>query len=154
MLGIERSATEQQVKEAYFRLAKRFHPDAHHDATLSDLRDQLEAVFIRLGEAYETFEEPPRARRVRGAAGARPHACRGQRAPRVRRRSPSRPATWRPSAEAEDARAQGGLEHFEKGQTFDAIQLLEPAIERLAASTTKSPASCSSAPGCCWRRRT
>jgi len=58
VLGIEREATESQVKEAYFRMAKRFHPDVHHDEALDDLRDKLEAVFIRLGEAYEVLRNP------------------------------------------------------------------------------------------------
>jgi tetratricopeptide (TPR) repeat protein len=53
VLEIPRDASEAQVKEAYFRMAKRFHPDVHHDPALHDLRDKLEAVFIRLGEAYE-----------------------------------------------------------------------------------------------------
>jgi tetratricopeptide (TPR) repeat protein len=55
LLGIARDASDAQVKEAYFRMAKRFHPDAHHDLALHDLRDKLEAVFIRLGEAYEVL---------------------------------------------------------------------------------------------------
>jgi len=55
MLGLQRDANDSQIKEAYFRMAKRFHPDVHHDAALSDLRDKLEAVFIRLGEAYEVL---------------------------------------------------------------------------------------------------
>jgi hypothetical protein len=55
MLGVPRDANDSQIKEAYFRMAKRFHPDVHHDAALSDLRDKLEAVFIRLGEAYEVL---------------------------------------------------------------------------------------------------
>ncbi len=55
---IPRTANETQVKEAYFRLAKRFHPDVHHDAALTDLRDKLEAVFIRLGQAYEVLRNP------------------------------------------------------------------------------------------------
>src|SRR5204863_351488 len=54
-LGIERTATDAQVKEAYFRLARRFHPDTHHDPNMADLRDKLETVFIRLGEAYEVL---------------------------------------------------------------------------------------------------
>ncbi|HET8646536.1 MAG TPA: J domain-containing protein, partial [Vicinamibacteria bacterium] len=58
VLDIPRGATEAQVKEAYFRLAKRFHPDVHHDEALHDLRDKLEAVFIRLGEAYEVLRNP------------------------------------------------------------------------------------------------
>jgi curved DNA-binding protein CbpA len=55
LLGIPRDASDAQVKEAYFRMAKRFHPDVHHDQSLHDLRDKLESVFIRLGEAYEVL---------------------------------------------------------------------------------------------------
>jgi curved DNA-binding protein CbpA len=55
VLGVSRDASDAQVKEAYFRMARRFHPDVHHDAALHDLRDKLEAVFIRLGEAYEVL---------------------------------------------------------------------------------------------------
>src|SRR5262249_22259870 len=55
-LGIATAATEAQVKEAYFKLARRFHPDSHHDPSLADLRNKLEAVFIGLGEAYEVLK--------------------------------------------------------------------------------------------------
>jgi tetratricopeptide (TPR) repeat protein len=58
ILGIPRASNEAQVKDAYFKLARRFHPDTHHDAALADLADQIEAVFIRLGEAYETLKNP------------------------------------------------------------------------------------------------
>ena len=58
VLGVPRDATEAQVREAYFRMAKRFHPDVHHDAALSDLRDKLEEIFTRLGEAYEVLCNP------------------------------------------------------------------------------------------------
>ena len=53
VLGVPSDATEAQVREAYFRLAKRFHPDVHHDPALSDLREQLEQIFGRLNEAYD-----------------------------------------------------------------------------------------------------
>jgi hypothetical protein len=58
LLRIGRDATAAQVREAYFELARRFHPDAHHEPALSDLRDPLEQVFRRLGEAYEVLSEP------------------------------------------------------------------------------------------------
>jgi len=58
VLGLQRNATEAQVKEAYFRLARRFHPDVHHDPALADLRDKIEAIFVRLGEAYEVLRNP------------------------------------------------------------------------------------------------
>jgi len=129
------------VKEAYFRLAKRFHPDAHHDSTLSDLVDQLEAVFIRLGEAYETLRNP----RARGEYEERL----GRQRPRAEAKGaagsgavPVEPEQTRDveaeRKEAEDAVRKAGW-YFEKGQTFDAIKLLEPAIERLAALDDKVP---------------
>jgi curved DNA-binding protein CbpA len=58
ILGISESANDQQVKEAYFRLAKRFHPDVHQDSELEDMKDHLEAVFMRLGSAYEVLRNP------------------------------------------------------------------------------------------------
>jgi curved DNA-binding protein CbpA len=58
VLGISREAGDAEIREAYFRLAKRFHPDAHHDVGLGDLRHELEAVFTELGEAYEVLRSP------------------------------------------------------------------------------------------------
>ncbi len=60
ILGLSRAVNETEVKEAYFRLAKRFHPDVHHGASLGDMRDKLEAVFIKLGQAYDTLRDPKR----------------------------------------------------------------------------------------------
>ena len=54
LLGIPRSATESDVKDAYFQSAKRYHPDVH-DPSVADLKDKLAAILIRLGEAYETL---------------------------------------------------------------------------------------------------
>jgi hypothetical protein len=58
LLGVPREASAAQVRDAYFVLARRFHPDGHHDRALSDLRDPLEEIFVRLAEAYEALCEP------------------------------------------------------------------------------------------------
>jgi tetratricopeptide (TPR) repeat protein len=66
VLGVALDATAAQVKDAYFRLAKRLHPDVHTDPALADLHDKLEAIFIRLGQAYQALKDvkpkpaPPR----------------------------------------------------------------------------------------------
>lgn len=135
ILGIEPGANDAQVKEAYFRLAKRFHPDTHHDPALADLRDQLEAVFIRLGAAYDVLRNP----RTRAGHGAELAA----RAPRVTvlpAQAPTpqvapepEPPPATPSDPAQDARAvQEALRkaqyYFEKDKCWDAIQLLEPVL--------------------------
>lgn len=133
ILGIQPGANDAQVKEAYFRLAKRFHPDTHHDPSLADLRDQLEAVFIRLGAAYDVLRNP------RTRAGH--EADLATRAPRITVLRPQEPEVAveppppapTPADPAQDALAvQEALRkaqyYFEKDKCWDAIQLLEPVL--------------------------
>lgn len=61
LLGLERSASVSEVKRAYKRLARRFHPDINPG-------DRTAAVqFRQIAEAYETLSDP--ARRSRYDAG-------------------------------------------------------------------------------------
>jgi tetratricopeptide (TPR) repeat protein len=152
VLGLARNATETDVKDAYFRLAKRFHPDVHHGSSLGDLHDQLEAVFIRLGEAYEVLREPRRRAHYEERLG------------RPRPAGPTTPASGTPAATAgaaptaapaapdaeEDARtAEEAIwraqklydkaEQLEKSESaegggreyWEAIQLLEPIVHKV-----------------------
>jgi len=122
LLGLGRQGTEAEVKEAYFRLAKRFHPDVHHDPALADLRDKIEAIFVRLGEAYEVLRNPTaRARYESQTAPAAP-------SPQPTAILVSPPPN--PAAEAREsalAIKKGG--HLLEGEKYwDAIQVLEPAL--------------------------
>ncbi len=136
VLGISRASGEAEVKEAYFRLAKRFHPDAHHGGSLSDLRDTLETVFIQLGEAYEVRRDPRRRseyeerlgrQRAASAATERPAAT----APAEKTvRASAPPPAFDPvdkERAAEQALHQAGA-FFDKEKYWDAIQLLEQHV--------------------------
>ena len=152
VLGLPRGAGEAEVKDAYFRLAKRFHPDVHHGSSLSDLHDKLEAVFIRLGKAYEELRNPTRRSayeewlgRPRSAASGSPTPAAGTPVATVPASSAGRD-TEEDSRVAEEAirRAQKLFERAEQrekgeggsraeGSTseyWDAIQLLEPVLGR------------------------
>jgi hypothetical protein len=135
VLGLVRTASEQQVKEAYFRLAKRFHPDSHHDATLSDLEDKLEAVFIRLGEAYECLKNPrSRADYEERLGRAKERPASG---PAGAPEAPGGAAAGDPAAEkarAEDMLRRAGW-YFEKEKYWDAIQAVEAALPHLDGKT-------------------
>src|SRR3954464_7198600 len=66
ILGLERAATIGDVKRAYRRLARKFHPDINPG-------DRLAAQqFRQIAEAYETLSDPDRRRRydTGGRAGA------------------------------------------------------------------------------------
>ncbi len=55
VLGVERSATAQEIKKAYFKLAKLYHPDRHFEHEMSDMKPKLESLFMRIHEAYDTL---------------------------------------------------------------------------------------------------
>jgi len=54
-LGIQKGATREEIRRAYFRLAKDYHPDRHFQTGLENLTPMLEALFRRITEAYDTL---------------------------------------------------------------------------------------------------
>ncbi|HGX91854.1 MAG TPA: J domain-containing protein [Candidatus Tenderia sp.] len=51
VLGVERSATQDEIKRAYRKKARKFHPDVSKEA-------DAEARFKEVGEAYEVLKDP------------------------------------------------------------------------------------------------
>ena len=51
ILGLERSATQDEVKRAYRKLARKYHPDVNKDP-------DAETKFKEAGEAYEVLKDP------------------------------------------------------------------------------------------------
>jgi curved DNA-binding protein CbpA len=72
-LGLQRGATTEDVKGAYLRLVKQFHPDRFGSPALADLQAGLRDVLSALNEAYATLSD--RVRRsdylARSASGGR-----------------------------------------------------------------------------------
>lgn len=133
VLDVARDASQADIKAAYFRQARRFHPDVHHDPALADLRDKLEAVFIRVSQAYDVLkhEQSRRSYEARlpreSTAGARaPSAPEPAPAPA----SASAPApTPAPDAAAQvDEALRKAERHFAAQQYWDAIRALETAL--------------------------
>ena len=136
VLGLSRAVGEAEVKDAYFRLAKRFHPDVHHSASLGDLRDELEAVFIRLGEAYDVLRDPRkradyearlgRSKPKPAAAGPGPGPS-----PDPEPAAPEPPRDPEEEARLAEEAVHRAAKLVEQEKYWDAIQLLEPAVEAL-----------------------
>jgi tetratricopeptide (TPR) repeat protein len=134
VLGVPRGATEAEVKDAYFRLAKRFHPDAHHGESLGDLRDELEAVFIRLGEAYEVLRDARRRSDYEQRLGRPRPAVSGGGEPPQAGTEDGGVGTRDPEAAAREAESAlvRAARLFETEKYYDVIQLLEPSIDALS----------------------
>jgi curved DNA-binding protein CbpA len=59
-LSVARNATPEEIKKAYFKHAKLYHPDRHFDPEMSDMKEKLEALFASIHEAYETLSTQSR----------------------------------------------------------------------------------------------
>jgi tetratricopeptide (TPR) repeat protein len=57
VLGVPPTATASELLAAYFRLARLYHPDQHHQAELRDHKGALEALFARVGEAHRVLSD-------------------------------------------------------------------------------------------------
>lgn len=53
LLGVSSSATQEEIKKAFFRLAKKYHPDRHR----GDNTGSYEAKFAQINEAYNLLKD-------------------------------------------------------------------------------------------------
>ena len=66
VLGIDRTANEKDIKQAFRKLAKQYHPDANPN------NPQAEAKFKELNEAYEVLSDPQKRAQYDQFGGAVP----------------------------------------------------------------------------------
>ena len=62
VLGMSSAATEAEIRDAYYKLAARLHPDIHGEAVDDAFHERLTTVFSRVVEAYRVLSDPARRR--------------------------------------------------------------------------------------------
>lgn len=113
LLDVTRQDNAAQIKKAYFKLAKVYHPDALSKHGLGDILGQAGEVFARIAEAHTTLSDPQR-RKEYDEALASGKAQGASDADRL--------------ANAETMFRKGEV-LFKMGQFDQAIRFLKPAIE-------------------------
>jgi curved DNA-binding protein CbpA len=58
ILGIEKWATLNKIRKAYYKAAKEYHPDKHFHLESGTIRKKLSAIFSYITEAYKTLSDP------------------------------------------------------------------------------------------------
>lgn len=54
VMGIDKDASESEIKKAYYKKAKEFHPDRHY-ALPGDMKEKLNDIFTYITSAYSTL---------------------------------------------------------------------------------------------------
>src|SRR6266545_3132944 len=60
VLGMSSAAGEPEIRDAYYKLAARLHPDVHGEGLDPIFRQRLTTVFSRVVEAYRVLSDPAR----------------------------------------------------------------------------------------------
>ena len=68
VLGVPRTATDEEIKKAYRNLARKYHPDNYHDSPLADLAQEK---MKDINAAYEQITKERSGRGDSPAGGCR-----------------------------------------------------------------------------------
>jgi len=72
ILGIEKWATLDKIKKAYYKDAKEFHPDKHLYLPSESLKPKLNMIFSQITEAYKILSDPKMRREYDRSLSNRP----------------------------------------------------------------------------------
>ena len=88
VLGVNKGASSDEIKKAYRKLAKKYHPDLNPDDKAG-----AEAKFKEASEAYEVLSDPDKKSRYDqfGHAGVDPNAAAGYGLSLIHISEPTRP---------------------------------------------------------------
>jgi DnaJ-domain-containing protein 1 len=60
VLGVDKTSRIKAIREAYYALARRYHPDRFRSGALSDLLPKFEGFFMQVTDAHNTLSDPIR----------------------------------------------------------------------------------------------
>lgn len=58
LLGVNTASDAREIKRAYFKLSKKFHPDRYFRKNVGPYGDKLHCIFKRVSESYELLSDP------------------------------------------------------------------------------------------------
>ena len=126
VLGVGVGASPEEVRQAFSRLARRYHPDAQRDPAFHDLRQKLTELFVAVSDSYGVLKD--------AAARERYERSLGHQASRPA--SGSHPAMRPPSLVGDpvEARLLAAEEALGTQQPWEAVRLLEEALPAATGS--------------------
>ncbi|HEX5067184.1 MAG TPA: DnaJ domain-containing protein [Myxococcota bacterium] len=111
LLGVDRSAEAKDIKRAYFKLSREYHPDRYYRRNTGHFGARLERIFRKVAEAYELLSDPTTRAEIEKSLASMPSPPEGeyrQAAPGTTERIGAEPAPPR------GQRVPGRMENLER----------------------------------------
>jgi len=110
ILGVPKNASEDEIKTAYFQLARKFHPDRFDRTVAPQQKEKIEDIFDKITKAYRTLTSKQQRQEydIRGAS--------------------SPPDTGRDVVKKADTKFRQAKTLYTMGRYEDAVILLEEAV--------------------------
>jgi len=136
VMDVGRSASVNEIKNAYHKLARSFHPDKFHK---SGLHGRVESAFARIASAYETLSDLPLRAAYDGRLAAEETARHATQAARRKtsaaRTAPPSPPRGKgakpdsPEKSRAEVKFQQGLAALEQGNNMVAVRCFAEAAQ-------------------------
>lgn len=126
-LELRHGASSEDIKKAYLRMIKRYHPDRLRSEQLTYLRKDLEELLSQMTEAYQTLTSPVARRRFDNSL--RSEAARGE--DLSPRHAEPKPATSIGASSLDSIAARYYREakkHFSEKHFHETVELMEEAV--------------------------
>jgi len=127
VLGLTVDASEADVRQAFARLARRYHPDAQRDPALADVRQKLVDLFVAVSDSYGVLKDAGERERYERSMGLYDRVGRAARAGTSAGGQVSGPA-GDTADEPIESRLLRAEEALAAAQPWEAIRLLEEAV--------------------------
>ncbi len=69
LLEVTRGADDKEIKRAYFRLSKEFHPDRFYGKEIGDYRSKVQRIFVAVKNAFDVLSDKERRAAYEESAG-------------------------------------------------------------------------------------
>jgi len=146
ILGVAPDAELRELRRAYFKLSKEFHPDRYFRKNLGAFAEIVERVFRKIAEAFELLSDPSARREMerslqseKAPAKTSPAAPQAPRGPRVRGRTT--PHAFSLVARIQRERRRKARQYFEAGQEAIGAERWVEAAKHLRLAIACDPAN-------------
>ena len=131
LLSVRHRASGEEIKQAYYAMAKKYHPDCHYHPALKQVHGLLEELFGKMTAAYKMLSDSGSRRQYDGYLQARATA---RKPPQVRAKTHDPEQLTIPAEVTAARQYRHGKNHFERMEYFAAIQCLRDSV-RLSPGT-------------------